>query len=923
MTTDGLFDLIVVHTYQVSVVGIFICGFVWLLAKDRPHLAHAAWALVLLKCVVPPVFSSPTSLFMGSHASHLEESSGSLLSPPITHGNVAENALLWNQDLSAKVVKPLASPAPPSSNQSTDSLTKTQVARSVLERPTRWALYLWMTGVIIAMLSLVIKLSRFYRHLRRNSYSEQGPLFDVLQSLSTRIGLRCHVGLLLVDAPNGTSPIGPAVVGIFRPKVLMPRVLVNEMNDEQLQILLTHELIHIQRHDLWWVIVQTIATSVCWFNPFAWFASSALTREAERACDEQTIANLGCTGAAYARTLLEVMQRKHQMRSAPVLPGVRPLDVNAKRMERVMRLKHGSLCRSPFWVAVLLFVGCCLILPGARATEGQSSLGSKDMKGNAGGMPTDTLGADSSKELTIVEVTMAVVRTDAELADVLVKDWKSIPSSKKLESHFGKPADATLKETVHNGDAWLNFKESETVDTTQFLWTELSGSEGAVITRKLKEQPNAVVVSEPRIKCYEGQSASVTVFEQRPFFVGLDPEGGTHPKPRVENVNEGFRYDLKPVVDQSGKSLKLILRSQHTHVMDVGMFTFKLPAIDESETGVSPEDPTTIQIPIVSRHETALDVELALDQRLLIRTPLPDRESTQCLLTSISYTLRRVVPQPVEFSKTEAAKYPEPTPDVYVDCGIRFTKDQIAALVQRLRERKYGKYVIDGQRLLVPHRDISLVHSLAMISMHDVQDDDVVELTTGENRDGFDPSILENMLAAHNFKLRIKGSCDYVIDNDGLELKASKPTVRFGSERDMVISADRMEVAASVDLSRASILFKGNVKVDSKAAISAMADMLVVDTSDEKMFMQGNVRGVLGETKVSAQKIYASIESGMLELIGDVSIDRPGYGDFSADRVRWNPETNELAEPDQGGHDVFRPRPNLNDGLPIDSPRLR
>ena len=90
-----------------------------------------------------------------------------------------------------------------------------------------------------------------------------------------------------------------------------------------------------------------------------------LTRESERCCDEETIAGLGCRPAEYARGLLEVLERKHQLRIAPALPGVRPVEITSARLERVMRLGNGIQKRTPLWVwLVMLFCGA-VVLPGA------------------------------------------------------------------------------------------------------------------------------------------------------------------------------------------------------------------------------------------------------------------------------------------------------------------------------------------------------------------------------------------------------------------------------------------------------------------------------------------------------------------------------------------------------------------------------
>ena len=63
MIPSEFLSLLITQIWQVTL----LIGVVWivsrLFASNRPHLAHALWMLVLLKCLTPPVWSSPTSGF--------------------------------------------------------------------------------------------------------------------------------------------------------------------------------------------------------------------------------------------------------------------------------------------------------------------------------------------------------------------------------------------------------------------------------------------------------------------------------------------------------------------------------------------------------------------------------------------------------------------------------------------------------------------------------------------------------------------------------------------------------------------------------------------------------------------------------------------------------------------------------------------
>ena len=51
-------SLFLIHVFQVTIVATIVWAVVRVAGQNRPHLAHALWILVLLKCVTPPIFSS-------------------------------------------------------------------------------------------------------------------------------------------------------------------------------------------------------------------------------------------------------------------------------------------------------------------------------------------------------------------------------------------------------------------------------------------------------------------------------------------------------------------------------------------------------------------------------------------------------------------------------------------------------------------------------------------------------------------------------------------------------------------------------------------------------------------------------------------------------------------------------------------------
>src|SRR5262249_27632818 len=149
------------------------------------------------------------------------------------------------------------------------------------------------------------------------------------------------------------------------PIVIVPAALVQGKSPADLALLLAHELIHVSRGDLWLGLLQTLAQGLWWFHPLVRLASRWLTRETERCCDKAVIAHLACTPAVYARNLLDVLALKQQLRPVHSFPGVRPVDITRRRLERIMQLRHGCHKRTPWWCWCAMCLMALITLPGA------------------------------------------------------------------------------------------------------------------------------------------------------------------------------------------------------------------------------------------------------------------------------------------------------------------------------------------------------------------------------------------------------------------------------------------------------------------------------------------------------------------------------------------------------------------------------
>ena len=114
-----------------------------------------------------------------------------------------------------------------------------------------------------------------------------------------------------------SADAGPCVIGLRRPRLIMPRGICTLMNADEMRALVAHELAHVARRDAglkWlWLFLRRLA----FLNPIAAWAHRRIGLETERACDLLAMQVTGKPGT-LARTLVKM--EEHLAQSPPLVP---------------------------------------------------------------------------------------------------------------------------------------------------------------------------------------------------------------------------------------------------------------------------------------------------------------------------------------------------------------------------------------------------------------------------------------------------------------------------------------------------------------------------------------------------------------------------------------------------------------------------
>ena len=152
---------------------------------------------------------------------------------------------------------------------------------------------------------------------------------------------------IIFQSENVSSPF---VLGIIKPKIYLPF----QMNEQDLQHVVAHELAHIRRKDHWWKPLGFLLLTIHWFNPLMWLAYVLLCRDIELACDEKVIQKLNNEQRAdYTQALVSCSVNRRMIAACPLAFG----EVGVK--ERVKSVMHYK--KPTFWIVVLASAACVFV----------------------------------------------------------------------------------------------------------------------------------------------------------------------------------------------------------------------------------------------------------------------------------------------------------------------------------------------------------------------------------------------------------------------------------------------------------------------------------------------------------------------------------------------------------------------------------
>ena len=206
----------------------------------------------------------------------------------------------------------------------------------------------WLLGFIISICRYFISYFRFKKKICG---------FDVHENID---------GVEVVKSPLVASPL---VFGFFKPTLAIPEI---EMNEDDYNLAIKHEMVHYKHHDSWFKLFAVIVNSICWFNPITYFMVNLIGEACEYACDEQVTKEMDIADKKqYSTMILSMVCQSSPALSSNMVKNKKQLK---RRFEMIMKKKRFSVLRTALCTVLMLALTCGSIVLANEVAPLVSSL---------------------------------------------------------------------------------------------------------------------------------------------------------------------------------------------------------------------------------------------------------------------------------------------------------------------------------------------------------------------------------------------------------------------------------------------------------------------------------------------------------------------------------------------------------------------
>jgi TonB family protein len=272
-----VWPLIANHLWQATIISLLVAAAAMLLNRGTARSRYIMWLIASFK------FALPSALFV-----FLASQIGIEFNPLFDSSNAnapAATALY-------QVVAPVAHSAQPQALSAESQRGHNEIYCALTG--------VWAIGAAAIFAVWRARRKRFSLLIRAGNVMTAGREIETLNRVRAWLQVKRPVKLIITPAL-----IEPGVWRAWRPVVVLPAKIADDLTAAELEAVMMHEMVHVIRRDNLINSFQMFLCCLIWFHPFVWLIDRRLLAEREQACDERVL-ELGGASKVYASSLLKV-----------------------------------------------------------------------------------------------------------------------------------------------------------------------------------------------------------------------------------------------------------------------------------------------------------------------------------------------------------------------------------------------------------------------------------------------------------------------------------------------------------------------------------------------------------------------------------------------------------------------------------------
>ncbi|GMU20082.1 MAG: hypothetical protein AMXMBFR13_01830 [Phycisphaerae bacterium] len=234
-----------------------------------------------------------------------------------------------------------------------------------------WLTRAWLAGVLLLSLWRLGGYVAMRRLPAVGTRPMEREVLAIVDQFRERLGISrpvCVLRSIIIRTP--------ALIGHFRPVILMPIGAIAHLSTEQLETIIAHELAHVRRYDYLAGLVQSMIEVLLFHHPAVWWISRRIRIEREFCCDDLVL-SLGKSRLVYAQALVLLAPPRMTAPSAAAAATGGSLAARIRRLVGAPAEDRVGRSRSAAGLFLMLLLGLGLLVatsliypePGAGAAE--------------------------------------------------------------------------------------------------------------------------------------------------------------------------------------------------------------------------------------------------------------------------------------------------------------------------------------------------------------------------------------------------------------------------------------------------------------------------------------------------------------------------------------------------------------------------